>query len=162
MRTHYNVHKVHAKRQILTFYSSGFFSECKQRVPNGIHKQQKYFLTELMISLWKPWLQPMADCKQDCRKQCMFSWTTKKSTWFNVCGEIFPYSDNKENYTDHFCCGWVIPYLLLMDGLYLILLSFLVPFQLQHTSFSSDSSSETQLKFFRFALLPSPMNSFFH
>lgn len=66
------------------------------------------------------------------------------------------------NYTDHFCCGWVIPYLLLMDGLYLILLSFLVPFQLQHTSFSSDSSSETQLKFFRFALLPSPMNSFFH
>lgn len=39
MRKHYNVHKVHVKSQILTFYSSGFSSECKQRVPNGFHKQ---------------------------------------------------------------------------------------------------------------------------
>lgn len=38
MRKHYNVHKVRVKRQILTFNSSGFFSECKQRVPNGFHK----------------------------------------------------------------------------------------------------------------------------
>lgn len=139
----------------------GFF-QCKQRVPNGIHKQlaEIGFLTELMISLWKPWLQPTADCKQDCRKQCMFSWTTKNLHDLMYVGKYFHIQTT--NYIDHFCCGWVIPYLLLMDGLYLILLSFLVPFQLQHTSFSSDSSSETQLKFFRFALLPSPMNSFFH
>lgn len=72
MRKHYNVHKVRVKRQILTFNSSGFFSECKQRVPNGFHRLlEKIFLTQLMISLWKPWLQPVADCKQDCRKHCM-------------------------------------------------------------------------------------------
>lgn len=47
MRKHYNVYKLSVKRQILTFYSSGwfFFSKYKQRLPNGIHKQ----LTEILF-----------------------------------------------------------------------------------------------------------------
>lgn len=45
MRKHCNVHKVRAKRQILTFCSSGFFSEGKQRVPNGFHKQLEEILS---------------------------------------------------------------------------------------------------------------------
>lgn len=34
-------------------------------------------------------------------------------------------------------CGWIVPYLLLMDGFYLTLLSFLVLFQQQQTSLSA-------------------------
>lgn len=72
MWKHYNVHKVRVKRQILTFYSSGFFSECKQRVPNGFQKQLAEipshtahdFLVKAMATVNGKW---------DCRKHCMRS-----------------------------------------------------------------------------------------
>lgn len=73
-----------------------------------------------MDSLWKSVLKPMADCKQDRRKHCVFVRLGKEiAAWLNVSGEIFPYhSDNKSHYTDHFSF-WMDCSVSSVDGLLL-------------------------------------------